>query len=45
MNTDEIVEQLNEIIEKLKMRLIYYQTENANLKQKIYQLKKYVRKN
>jgi len=45
MNTDELVEELNEIINKLKMRMIYYQTENANLKKKISELKKFVRKN
>tara|TARA_R100000655_G_scaffold100269_1_gene144632 strand:+ start:420 stop:557 length:138 start_codon:yes stop_codon:yes gene_type:complete len=45
MNTDELVEELNEIIKKLKMRLIYYQTENASLKKKISELKKYVRNN
>ena len=43
MNTEQIIEELNEVITKLKCRLIYYQTENKKLKEKILEMKKYVR--
>tara|TARA_R100000353_G_scaffold158794_1_gene118133 strand:+ start:113 stop:250 length:138 start_codon:yes stop_codon:yes gene_type:complete len=43
MKTEQIIEELNEVITKLKMRLIFYQTENSNLRKKIIELKKYVR--
>ena len=43
MNTEQIIEELNEVITKLKGRLIYYQTENKKLKEKILEMKKYVR--
>jgi len=43
MNTEQIIEELNEVIIKLKCRLIYYQTENDKLKKKVVDLKKIVR--
>tara|TARA_Y100000401_G_C8282841_1_gene204431 strand:+ start:27 stop:170 length:144 start_codon:yes stop_codon:yes gene_type:complete len=43
--TEEIIDELNEVITKLKCRLIYYQTENKKLKEKIAELKKFVREN
>jgi len=43
MNTEQIIEELNEVIIKLKCRLIYLQTENKELKKKVVDLKKIVR--
>lgn len=43
MKTEQIIEELNEVITKLKCRLIFYQTENKQLKEKIIDLKKIVR--
>ena len=42
-NTSNIIEELDDIIFKLKLRLIYYQTENKKLKKRIEELKKCVR--
>jgi chaperonin cofactor prefoldin len=42
-NTSSIIEELDDIIFKLKLRLIYYQTENKKLKKRIEELKKCVR--
>jgi len=41
----EILKELDDIVMKLKSRIIYYQTENKHLKQRIAELKKYVKEN
>ncbi len=43
MKTSTIIEELDDIIFKLKMRLIYYQTENHKLRERIEQMKKCVK--
>jgi chaperonin cofactor prefoldin len=43
MNDKELFIELDDIVEKLKMRIIYYQTENKNLKKRIEELKKFVK--
>ena len=44
MKSDEIlVEELDELVEKIKMRILYYTTENEKLKKRIQELKKYVK--
>ena len=43
MKTEEIIEELNEVISKLKIRIIYYQTENEKLKKTIKEMKKYIK--
>ena len=43
MKDKELFEELDYIVEKLKMRIIYYQTENKQLKKRIEELKKYVK--
>lgn len=41
----ELFSELDDIISKLKIRIIYYQTENKELKKRIAELKKYVKEN
>tara|TARA_Y100000401_G_scaffold23510_1_gene15998 strand:+ start:225 stop:362 length:138 start_codon:yes stop_codon:yes gene_type:complete len=43
MKTSDLLEELDDVIFKLKMRVLYYQTENKELKKKIDELKKYVK--
>jgi len=45
MNDLEILRELDDVIIKLKQRIIYYQTENKDLKKRIAELKKYVKEN
>lgn len=45
MKDDELFEELDDIVSKLKMRIIFYQTENRELKKRIEELKKYVKNN
>ena len=43
MKDKELFEELDDIVKKLKMRLIFYQTENRELKRRIEELKKLVK--
>ena len=43
MKTEDLLLELDDVISKLKMRIIYYQTENKELKKRIEELKKYVK--
>lgn len=43
MNVEKILEELDDVIEKLKIKIIYYQTENTNLRKRINELKKFVK--
>ena len=43
MTDKELFIELDDIVEKLKMRVIYYQTENKELKRRIEELKKFVK--
>jgi len=43
MKTEELLIELDEAIKNLKMRIIYLQTENNNLRNRIAELKKCVR--
>ena len=43
MKTSDLLLELDDVIFKLKMRILYYQTENKELKNKIEELKKYVK--
>ena len=43
MKTEELLIELDEAIKNLKMRIIYLQTENSNLRKRIAELKKCVR--
>tara|TARA_Y100000114_G_C11724452_1_gene310190 strand:+ start:341 stop:478 length:138 start_codon:yes stop_codon:yes gene_type:complete len=43
MNTKELTEELDLIIEKLKLKLIYYQIENDRLKKRLSELKQFVK--
>ena len=42
MNINTLVQELDDVLEKLKLKIIYYQTENKELRKKITELKKYV---
>lgn len=44
MNIKNILAELDDIIEKLKMKIMYLQTENKKLKIKITELKQYIDK-
>jgi len=44
MNIKNILTELDEVIEKLKLKIIYLQTENTELKQRLIKLKQYVGK-
>ena len=44
MDIKFIFAELQEVIEKLKLKVIYYETENKNLRIKIRELKAYIRK-
>ena len=43
MKTETIIEELDDILFKLKIRLIFYQTENKKLRKRIEELKKCVK--
>jgi len=43
MSVDELIEELNIIIHKVKMKMIFYQTENKELRKRITELKKIVK--
>lgn len=43
MKTSALLLELDDVIFKLKMRVLYYQTENKELRKKIEELKKYVK--
>ena len=43
MKTSALLLELDDVIFKLKMRVLYYQTENKQLRKKIEELKKYVK--
>jgi len=44
MKSDTIlIEELDELVEKIKMRISYYTTENEKLKIRIKELKKFVK--
>ena len=45
MNDFDLLTELDDIVSKLKIRIIYYQTENKELKKRIAELKKYVKDN
>tara|TARA_R110002096_G_scaffold170564_2_gene342971 strand:+ start:412 stop:552 length:141 start_codon:yes stop_codon:yes gene_type:complete len=42
MNINAIITELDEVIEKLKMKIILYETENKLLRKKLNELKQYV---
>tara|TARA_R100001079_G_C4341649_1_gene107270 strand:- start:219 stop:356 length:138 start_codon:yes stop_codon:yes gene_type:complete len=43
MNCNELIKELDDVVLKMKMKILYYQTENANLRKRINELKKYVK--
>lgn len=43
MNIKSILVELDEVIEKLKFKIMFYQTENRELRIKINELKDYVK--
>ena len=43
MNIDNIIQELEEVIEKLKIKLLFLKTENKDLKKTIIKFKKYVK--
>jgi len=43
MNDKQLLMDLDDIVSKLKQRIIYYQTETKELKKRIEELKKYVK--
>ena len=43
MTTKELLDELDSVIEKLKLKIIYYQIENEKLKKRISELKKFVK--
>ena len=45
MTDKELITELDDIINKIRARIIYYKTENNELKKRIIELKKYVRNN
>jgi len=42
MNVKIILDELDDVINKLKLKLMFLQTENKDLKKKIIELKKYI---
>tara|TARA_Y100000361_G_scaffold117578_1_gene108755 strand:- start:165 stop:305 length:141 start_codon:yes stop_codon:yes gene_type:complete len=42
MNINSILVELDEVLEKLKMKIVFYQKENQQLKETIKELKLYV---
>ena len=43
MKTKDLISDFDEIVLKLKMRILYLETENAELKKRIVELKKFVK--
>jgi len=43
MNIKSIISELDDIIDKLKVRIIYLQSENKDLKKKVNELKEYIK--
>ena len=43
MNVEELIEELETVVANIKMKIMYYQTENKELRRKIVELKKYVK--
>ncbi len=41
--TNELIAELDEVLMKIKMRILYYQTENNELRKRIAELKKFVK--
>lgn len=42
MNIKNILDELDEIVNKLKLKIMFLQTENKDLKKRIIELKKYI---
>ena len=42
MNIKNILDELDDIVNKLKLKIIFLQTENKDLKKRIIELKKYI---
>tara|TARA_R110002012_G_scaffold64306_1_gene169009 strand:+ start:72 stop:212 length:141 start_codon:yes stop_codon:yes gene_type:complete len=40
---DDLIKELDDVIYKLKLKIIYYQTENKDLKMRLKELKEYVK--
>jgi len=43
MNSEELLKELDDLIKRLKMRIIYLETENEKFKKRIVELKKFVK--
>jgi len=43
MKTEDLIIELDDVVNKLKMRMLYFQTENSELKKRINELKKFVK--
>ena len=43
MNSEQILKELDDLIRRLKMRIIYLETENEKFKKRIVELKKFVK--
>jgi len=43
MKTKDLISDFDEIVIKLKMRILYLETENSELKKRIIELKKFVK--
>ena len=43
MTDKELITELDDIVNKIRARIIYYKTENSELKKRIIELKKIVR--
>jgi len=43
MNSEQILQELDDLIKRLKMRIIYLETENEKFKKRIVELKKFVK--
>ncbi len=44
MNIESILKELEEVVDKLKLKLMFLKTENKELKKKIYELKEHIKK-
>jgi len=44
MNIKNILDELDDIVNKLKLKIMYLKTENKELKKKIIELKEYISK-
>jgi len=44
MNIKNILDELDDIVNKIKLKIMYLQTENKELKKKIIELKEYISK-